>query len=176
MRIALNAYFLLGDNYDALSDFFNDKKTEVNREEWISSLINQRIYPSMNSKRKDKDVLTPLSSLTCGVLLFNTLKHETENFTYSGHAFINTDKLNISEQDEDKLMEYYMLTNSGYCGDMYAALGFDEDGTYSDDYFYDDEEIARLIKSYSFIVSLAPEARKNEVKEKLKESLNIIGY
>lgn len=174
MRIVLSAYFLLGDDYDALSYFFDNKKTEVSREVWISSLLNQRIYPSMDSKRKDKDALTPLSGLTCGNLLFNTLKHETENFTYSGHAFINTDKLNLPEEDEDKLMEYYKLINSGYCGDMYAALGFDKDGTYSDDYFYDDEEIARLIKSYSFIVSLAPEARKNEVKEKLEESLNII--
>lgn len=173
MRIALNAYFLLGDNYDSLSDFFNNKKIEVSREQWISSLINQRIYPSMDSKRKDKDALTPLSDLTCGNLLFNTLKHETENFTYSGHAFINTDKLNLSKEDEDKLMEYYMLTNSGYCCDIYAALGFDEDGTYSDDYFYDDEEVAKLIRSYSFIVSLAPEARKNEVKRKLKEIQDI---
>lgn len=173
MRIALNAYFLLGDNYDALSDFFNDKKTEVNREEWISSLLNQRIYPSKDHIRKDEVGLKPLSELTCGKALFYALKKETGNFLYSGHAFFNTEKLNLSEEDENRLIEYYKLLNSGYCSDVSAALGFDEDGTYSDGYFSDDDEIAKLVKSYSFIIDSAPESMKNEVKGKLKEIQNI---
>lgn len=69
MRIALNAYFILGDDYDALKDFFNDKKTEVSRETWISSLLNQRIYPSKDHIRKDEVGLKPLSELTCGKAL-----------------------------------------------------------------------------------------------------------
>jgi len=173
MRIALNAYFILGDDYDALQDFFNDKKTEISREAWISSLLNQRIYPSKDHIRKDENGLKPLSELTCGKVLFYALKKETGNFLYSGHAFFNTEKLNLSEEDKNTLIEYYKLLNSGYCCDVCAALGFDEDGTYSDDYFSDDEETANLVKSYSFIVDAAPELIKNEVKGKLKEILEI---
>ena len=177
MRIALSAYFLLGDDYDALSYFFDNKKTEISWEAWISSLLSQRIYSSMDNKRKDKDVLTPLSGLTCGDLLFSTLKHETENFTYSGHAFVNTEKLNISEEDEDRLMEYYKLTNSGYstyCHDYDLTLIFDEDGSCSEGDLSLDEEVANVIKLYSEVVSLVPESIKSEVKKKLKEAMNIV--
>lgn len=179
MRIVLNAYFLLGKDYDALSYFFDNKKTEISREEWIASLLNQRIYPSMDSKRKDKDALTPLRDLTCGNLLFDALKNETENFIYGCHAFINTDKLNLAENDEDRLMEYYKLTNSGYgayCSELKIALSFDEDGSCSEGDFRIDDDMVKAIKEYSEIVSLVPESKRNEVKQKLKEVLNIIGY